>query len=158
MLSTREVYNQIQNPLDDIDIIKMLIYGYIDNYPAYFLATNCLYKENENEDIKQKNEFYSLIFNTWKNNIINMNNERISYLLKQGKIEKDFLILKKYLLNIPNMSSVSEIDIFWENIEKDVKVNIKMHKKLKIKMYKIFNQFCIGSVTSESIFNLSFNR
>ena len=31
MLSTREVYNQIQNPLDDIDIIKMLIYGYIDN-------------------------------------------------------------------------------------------------------------------------------
>ena len=39
-----------------------------------------------------------------------------------------------------------------------VKVNIKMHKKLKIKMYKIFNQFCIGSVTSESIFNLSFNR
>lgn len=40
----------------------------------------------------------------------------------------------------------------------NVKVNIKMHKKLKIKMYKIFNQFCIGSVTSESIFNLSFNR
>ena len=39
-----------------------------------------------------------------------------------------------------------------------VKVNIKMLKKLKIKMYKIFNQFCIGSVTSESIFNLSFNR
>jgi len=41
---------------------------------------------------------------------------------------------------------------------KIVKVNIKMHKKLKIKMYKIFNQFCISSVTSESIFNLSFNR
>lgn len=122
MLSTREVYNQIQNPLDDIDIIKMLIYGYIDNYPAYFLATNCLYKENKKEDINQKNEFYSLIFNTWKNNIINMNNERISYLLKQGKIEKDFLILKKYLLNIPNMSSVSEIDIFWENIEKDEQI------------------------------------
>ena len=40
----------------------------------------------------------------------------------------------------------------------DVKVNIKMLKKLKIKMYKIFTQFCIGSDTSESIFNLSFKR
>ena len=39
-----------------------------------------------------------------------------------------------------------------------VKVNIKMLKKLKIKMYKIFTQFCIGSDTSESIFNLSFKR
>ena len=42
--------------------------------------------------------------------------------------------------------------------ELDVKVNIKMLKKLKIKMYKIFTQFCIGSDTSESIFNLSFKR
>ena len=39
-----------------------------------------------------------------------------------------------------------------------VKVNIKMNKKLKIKMHKKFNQFCIGSETSESIFNLSFKR
>ena len=45
-------------------------------------------------------------------------------------------------------------EIFIEN----VKVNIKMLKKLKIKMYKIFTQFCIGSDTSESIFNLSFKR
>ena len=39
-----------------------------------------------------------------------------------------------------------------------VKVNIKMYKKLKIKMYKKCNQLCIGSETSESIFNLSFKR
>ena len=39
-----------------------------------------------------------------------------------------------------------------------VKVNIKMYKKLKIKMYKKCNQLCIGSGTSESIFNLSFKR
>ena len=40
----------------------------------------------------------------------------------------------------------------------DVKVNIKMHKKLKIKMYKKCNQLRIGSEVSESIFNLSFKR
>ena len=40
----------------------------------------------------------------------------------------------------------------------NVKVNIKMYKKLKIKMYKKCNQLCIGSGTSESIFNLSFKR
>ena len=40
----------------------------------------------------------------------------------------------------------------------DVKVNIKMHKKLKIKMYKKFTQFCISSDDSELIFNLSFKR
>ena len=39
-----------------------------------------------------------------------------------------------------------------------VKVNKKMYKKLKIKMYKKCNQLCIGSGTSESIFNLSFKR
>ena len=39
-----------------------------------------------------------------------------------------------------------------------VNVNIKMHKKLKIKMHKKSNQLCIGSVISESIFNLSFKR
>ena len=43
----------------------------------------------------------------------------------------------------------------WRNA---VKVNIKMYKKLKIKMYKKCNQLCIGSETSESIFNLSFKR
>ena len=32
-----------------------------------------------------------------------------------------------------------------------------MYKRLKIKMYNIFNQFCIGSDNSGSIFNLSFN-
>lgn len=40
----------------------------------------------------------------------------------------------------------------------DVKVNIKMYKKLKIKMYKKWNQLCMGSEVSESIFNLSFKR
>ena len=33
-----------------------------------------------------------------------------------------------------------------------------MYKKLKIKMYKKFTQFCIGSEDSESIFNLFFKR
>ena len=42
--------------------------------------------------------------------------------------------------------------------DQSVKVNIKMYKKLKIKMYKKCNQLCIGSETSESIFNLSFKR
>ena len=42
--------------------------------------------------------------------------------------------------------------------EISVKVNIKMHKKLKIKMYKKCNQLRIGSEVSESIFNLSFKR
>ena len=42
--------------------------------------------------------------------------------------------------------------------ETSVKVNIKMHKKLKIKMYKKFTQFCISSDDSELIFNLSFKR
>ena len=46
----------------------------------------------------------------------------------------------------------------WLISESDVKVNIKMYKKLKIKMYKKCNQLCIGSGTSESIFNLSFKR
>ena len=46
---------------------------------------------------------------------------------------------------------LSKFDLF-------VKVNIKMYKKLKIKMYKKCNQLCIGSGTSESIFNLSFKR
>ena len=41
--------------------------------------------------------------------------------------------------------------------KENVKVNIKMYKKLKIKMYNIINQFCIGSDNSGSIFNLSFN-
>ena len=44
------------------------------------------------------------------------------------------------------------------NIKMNKKLKIKMHKKLKIKMHKKFNQFCIGSETSESIFNLSFKR
>ena len=46
----------------------------------------------------------------------------------------------------------------YELNRKDVKVNIKMHKKLKIKMYKKCNQLRIGSEVSESIFNLSFKR
>ena len=45
-----------------------------------------------------------------------------------------------------------------KGVGQDVKVNIKMYKKLKIKMYKKCNQLCIGSGTSESIFNLSFKR
>ena len=48
--------------------------------------------------------------------------------------------------------------IIYVSKDGNVKVNIKMYKKLKIKMYKKCNQLCIGSETSESIFNLSFKR
>ena len=50
------------------------------------------------------------------------------------------------------------LEFDYELKKKIVKVNIKMYKKLKIKMYKKCNQLCIGSETSESIFNLSFKR
>ena len=56
------------------------------------------------------------------------------------------------------MNILSLFTSFVNYLNQIVKVNIKMYKKLKIKMYKKCNQLCIGSETSESIFNLSFKR
>lgn len=78
--------------------------------------------------------------------------------INDGTLFSEMAFITGHETYIFDPSSLKEGNFKYKKVFGIVKVNIKMYKKLKIKMYKKCNQLCIGSETSESIFNLSFKR
>lgn len=116
------------------------------------IEKNTIVKSKKNIEIKK---YYNLICDLYE-----FNNQRELGVYKATKMCNS----SKYeivILDIEFYSKESSDFFFVKTLKKNirnVKVNIKMYKKLKIKMYKKFTEFYVDSDKSESIFILSFNR
>ena len=118
MKNYQELYEKIENPLNDDEVIKKLIEGYSDELRTkqyYNKLVQVNYKEKKYKGINMddKDRLVSQIFNEWKNDITkNISDEDIKSYNNQ-----DFVRLRECIKNIPDI--------------KDFKENLKVFNRLK---------------------------
>ncbi|MBF0989520.1 MAG: hypothetical protein HXK70_01725 [Clostridiales bacterium] len=105
MKNYQELYEKIENPLNDDEVIKKLIEGYSDELGTkqyYKKLTEVYHDQKKYKGIndKEKDKFVSEIFNEWKKDITrNISDDEIK------KYDEDFSNLREFLKNIPYVKS-----------------------------------------------------
>ena len=111
-----ELYNQIHNPIDDISVIEKLINAYANSLKGfggyYGQLTKTVQKEHNKGQYYREDadRFYAMLFNKWKNSIVAMTKDEFVELYKQGSYGQDFIKMRNYLKNIPDVSTMKEAD------------------------------------------------
>lgn len=111
-----ELYNQIHNPIDDISVIEKLINAYANNSKGfggyYGQLTKTVQKEHNKGQYYREDadRFYAMLFNKWKNSIVAVTKDEFVELYKQGSYGQDFIKMRNYLKNIPDVSTMKEAD------------------------------------------------
>ena len=117
MKNYQEIYEKIENPLNDDEVIKKLIEGYSDELGTkqYYKKLTEVYRDQKKYtelNMDDKDRFVSEIFNEWKNDITkNISDEDIKSYNNQ-----DFARLRECIKNIPDI--------------KDFKENLKVFNRL----------------------------
>ena len=109
MKNYHEMYEKIENPLNDDEVVRKLIEGYSDELRTkqyYNKLVQVNYKEKKYKDInmEDKDRLVSQIFNEWKNDITkNISDEDIKSYKNQ-----DFIRLRECIKNIPDIKDFKE--------------------------------------------------
>lgn len=125
-----EVYNQIQDPLKDPNTIMKLLEIYSSGKNFYSGLVKTVDKEHDKGDYYRidSDKFYSMLFNKWKNSIVNLTREEFEVLYKKGHFGIDFIKLRSYLKNIPDVSTRKEADEIFYGKKNDEELEIAMDK------------------------------
>ena len=108
MKNYHEMYEKIENPLNDDEVVRKLIEGYSDELGTeqyYKKLVQVNYKEKKYKDInmEDKDRLVSQIFNDWKKDLtLNIKDDEIK------KYNKDFPYLREFLKNTPYVKSAKE--------------------------------------------------
>ena len=108
MKNYKELYEKIENPLNDDEVVRKLIEGYSDELGTeqyYKKLVQVNYKEKKYKDInmEDKDRLVSQIFNDWKKDLtLNIKDDEIK------KYNKDFPYLREFLKNTPYVKSAKE--------------------------------------------------
>lgn len=112
-----ELYNNIENPIDNSEVIKKIIAAYKNSYYNSLYSELIKEKEEQIEDQKQEIDstdadiFYVMLFNKWKNNIITLSEREILNLDYVNIYpEEDIKRVIEYLKTIPDLSTKKEIE------------------------------------------------
>jgi hypothetical protein len=106
-----ELYNKINNPLDDPSVIDKLIQTYAKSSLGGFYGG--LVKMVEKKDkgqyyIKDADIFFSMMFNQWKKNVVEMTKERFIELANRGHYGNDFIRMRNYLKKVEDITTEKE--------------------------------------------------
>lgn len=128
-----ELYDQVQNPIDDSKVIEKLITLYSETNKGGFYSK--LTRTTQKDYIAQRrivdsDKFYSMMFNKWKNSIVTMKKSEFDVLYKQGSYGKDLIKLREYLKTIPDVTTKQEtLDIFFgEKKDKELEDAIEKYR------------------------------
>lgn len=108
MKNYHEMYEKIENPLNDDEVVRKLIEGYSDELGTkqyYKKLVQVNYKEKKYKDInmEDKDRLVSQIFNDWKKDLtLNIKDDEIK------KYNKEFPPLREFLKNTPYVKSAKE--------------------------------------------------
>ena len=108
-----DIYTKIDNPIYDPLVIGKLVDLYAtSNGNFYNRITRTMVKPHTKGEHYEKDAdaFYSMLFNIWKKNILNMTRERYEELRKLGTYDTDFVILRNYLKTVPDITTRDEIE------------------------------------------------
>ena len=108
MKNYQEIYEKIENPLNDDEVVRKLIESYSDELRTksyYNKLVQVNYKEKKYKEInmEDKDRLVSQIFNDWKKDLtLNIKDDEIK------KYNKEFPPLREFLKNIPYVKSAKE--------------------------------------------------
>ena len=121
-MEVMEIYNQIHNPIDDPRVIEKLINAYANlskGFGGYYgQLTKTVQKEHNKGQYYREDadRFYAMLFNKWKNSIVAMTRDEFVQLYRKGSYGQDFIKMRNYLKNVPDVSTMKEADeIFYGN-------------------------------------------
>ena len=109
MKNYKELYEKIENPLNDDEVVRKLIEGYSDELGTkkYYKKLTEVYNDQKKYtgiNDKDKDKFVSEIFNEWKKDITrNISDEDIKSYKNQ-----DFVRLRECIKNIPDIKDFKE--------------------------------------------------
>ncbi len=157
------IYNEIQNPINNDETLKKIIEIYAkcegqhsDFYKSIIESTD---KEHIGQWIPQdENVLFSMLFNTWKENIVKLTPQKFQKLYghKGNFNDKDFRELQNYLSSISDISTTEE----FESIMHQEHGNELLDKAIKkytfeVKQGSLFDKWhYIDSSKSEQIKNI----
>ena len=128
------LYNQINNPIDDKEIIKKLIRiysnisrGYSSFYWKLIECTNKNYRQRQFNKADFE-EFSIMMFNKWKNSVVKIENDEFRKLMEQGIYQEDFLKMQNYLRNIPAPKTLQEVNNILFNDKNNRELQIALEK------------------------------
>lgn len=109
-MELKDLYVQIKNPIDDMDVIKGIIDVYAEKdhgmggfYGRLVKTSN---KKNSGQYlIADADMFYATMFNKWKKSILSMTKEEF---LAQRSYGNDFVAMRNYLKNVPDVTTAQE--------------------------------------------------
>ena len=146
MKNYHEMYEKIENPLNDDEVVRKLIEGYSDELRTkqyYNKLVQVNYKEKKYKVINMddKDRLVSQIFNEWKNDITkNISDEDIKSYNNQ-----DFVRLRECIKNIPDIKDFKENSKVFNRLTKLDKLD-KDSKKTKLTdIYEDYAPFFHGS-------------
>ena len=146
MKNYHEMYEKIENPLNDDEVVRKLIEGYSDELGTkkyYEKLVQVNYKEKKYKEINMddKDRLVSQIFNEWKNDITkNISDEDIKSYKNQ-----DFVRLRECIKNIPDIKDFKENSKVFNRLTKLDKLD-KDSKKTKLTdIYEDYAPFFHGS-------------
>lgn len=121
-----DLYNQIKNPIYDEETIEKLLIAYINaqTEPGGFYYQ--LVKSKEKKDVhfntSDRDHFYSMLFNKWKNSIVNLSKEDYERLQRNGIYGHDFAKMRNFLRYIPDVKTEREANsiIFGKYSDKEL--------------------------------------
>ncbi len=118
-MELKDLYNQIQNPLDDINNIKKIIAAYSNCSHAfssfYSNLTKTVPKKYKHGEYypSDADYFYAMLFNMWKNSIVSITKDEFLRLYRNGSYGKDFIKLREYLKKVPNVTTEKEANSYF---------------------------------------------
>ena len=145
MKDYQEIYEKIENPLNDDEVIKKLIEGYSDELGTkqYYKKLTEVYRDQKKYtgiNVKDKDKFVSEIFNEWKNDITkNISDEDIKSYNNQN-----FARLRECIKDIPDIKDFKENLMVYKRLNKLDKLDKDSKKTELTDIYQNYAAFFPG--------------
>ena len=106
-MTYRELYNEVENPLTNENIHKILeqVIKKRDEYHA--LISNDPQEETR-ISVNDRDEFYKLIYQKWRKGVLELSDKKIDELIKAGRINEDFKNFRDEMLKIPEVNTFED--------------------------------------------------
>lgn len=116
-------FDRLQNPLDDLNTVKKMVESYTfgDMY-LNVVKRNTEGKVTSTIDTKDEDEYFSSVFNEWKNYLNNLNLASLGGLINSAKSNRELVYIRKYLKDVPDVTTRDEVErILWTECPTNLK-------------------------------------
>lgn len=152
-----ELYNQVQNPIEDPKVIEKLINVYANSSKKfggfYGQLTKTVEKEHNKGQyhIADADRFYSMMFNKWKNSIVSLTREQFAELYKNGSYGQDFIKMRNFLRTVPDVKTQKEADdiFFGKYDDKELEDALEKYKWTAFGEFSGWVHVCSRHVTAK---------